>query len=66
MISYQETTSAIRFLLHPDVDVDGCHQKIGESTLADAIVDRIVHDSYTIVIGGDDSMRKIKGLKTES
>jgi hypothetical protein len=25
-----------------------------------------VHDSYTIVIGGNDSMRKIKGLKTEA
>ena len=29
--------------------VGGWHQKIGESTLADAIVDHIVHDSYTIV-----------------
>jgi DNA replication protein DnaC len=48
------------------LDVGGWHQKIGESTIADAIVDRIVHDSYTIVIGGDDSMRKIKGLKTEA
>jgi len=43
--------------------VDGWHSKIGETTLADAIVDRIVHDSYTITIGGKDSMRKRKGLK---
>ena len=27
-------------------DVGGWHQKIGEATLADAICDRIVHDSY--------------------
>lgn len=42
-------------------DVAGWHLKIGEPTLADAICDRIVHDSYTIVIQGD-SMRKKKGI----
>ena len=41
----------------------GWHQKIGEDTLADAILDRIVHDSYEIFIAGKDSMRKRKGLK---
>ena len=43
-------------------DVGGWHQKIGEPTLADAICDRIVHDSYRLVIGGEDSMRKRKGI----
>jgi DNA replication protein DnaC len=42
-------------------DVAGWHLKIGEPTLADAICDRIVHDSYTILIEGD-SMRKKKGI----
>jgi DNA replication protein DnaC len=42
----------------------GWHSKIGEDTLADAILDRIVHDSYTIFIEGKDSMRKKKGIKT--
>jgi DNA replication protein DnaC len=41
----------------------GWHSKIGEETLADAILDRIVHDSYTILIEGKDSMRKKKGIK---
>jgi DNA replication protein DnaC len=41
--------------------VAGWYAKIGEPTLADAICDRIVHNSYTIKIDGD-SMRKRKGI----
>jgi len=42
--------------------LEGWHGKIGEPAVADAICDRIAHDSYTIVIEGD-GMRKRKGLK---
>jgi hypothetical protein len=36
--------------------------KIGEGPLADAILDRIIYDSYTILIDGEESMRKKKSL----
>lgn len=44
----------------------GWHSKIGEETIADAILDRIVHDSYMIEIHGDsdeDSMREMYGIR---
>jgi len=47
------------------VDVGGWHSNLGESLVADAICDRIAHESYRILIGGNDSMRKRKGLKEE-
>ena len=42
-------------------DNTGWYMRIGEPTLADAICDRIAHDSYKIVVEGD-SMRKKKGI----
>lgn len=43
-------------------EIGGWYHKIGEPTLADAISDRIVHDSYTIFIDGMTSMRERKGI----
>lgn len=41
----------------------GWHQKIGEGTIADAVLDRIIHNSYEILIEGEESMRQRKGLR---
>ncbi|MCL1849565.1 MAG: IS21-like element helper ATPase IstB [Clostridiales bacterium] len=43
-------------------DPQGWHLKIGESTLADAVCDRIAHNSYGITIEGE-SMRKMNGIQ---
>jgi len=40
----------------------GWYQMIGESRIADAILDRIVHNSHEIIIEGDISMRERMGL----
>lgn len=43
-------------------DVPGWRDKIGSPIIADTICDRIVHDSYRIVIECEESMRKIFGV----
>jgi DNA replication protein DnaC len=42
-------------------DVSEWYPKIGEPLLAEAVCDRIVHNSYTVVLSGD-SMRKKNGI----
>ena len=44
---------------------EGWYQKINEPTVADAICDRIVHDSYQILIDGT-GMRERKGIKAQT
>lgn len=45
--------------------VAGWREKIGDPILADAICDRIVHDSYQVVIDCKKSMRKRKGVQEQ-
>lgn len=57
-------------ILYSQFEPVGWLSKFPEATIADAILDRIVHDSYTIEIRSADmehqgSMREIYGLKAE-
>ncbi|WP_240377291.1 IS21-like element helper ATPase IstB [Bacillus piscicola] len=47
-------------------DIDGWYEKLGDGTLAEAILDRIVHDSYDIFIDGKVSMRERFGVHQEA
>lgn len=50
-------------LIASQLPVDLWHDYIGNPTLADAILDRIIHNGYRISMKGD-SMRKRKAMKT--
>lgn len=50
-------------LVTSQLPVDAWHQYLGEPTLADAILDRLVHNAYRINLKGE-SMRKISGCLT--
>ena len=44
---------------------EGWYEKLGEALVADAILDRIIHDSYNILLDGEISMRERHGLKSK-
>jgi len=52
-------------LITSQLPVSQWHQNIGDATLADAILDRLLHNSHKIKLKGE-SMRKAMSKKTES
>lgn len=50
------------------LSVNVWHESIGDATLADAILDRLVHNAHRLPLKGQESIRKTKALalKTES
>jgi DNA replication protein DnaC len=40
--------------------VEVWHERIGEPTLADALLDRLVHNAYTISLKGDSMRKRLK------
>jgi DNA replication protein DnaC len=51
-------------ILTSQVPVAHWHEQIGDPTIADSILDRIVHNAYRVELNGE-SMRKKKGRKPE-
>ncbi len=51
-------------ILTSQVPVASWHEQIGDATVADGILDRLVHNAHRIELKGE-SMRKTKGVKTE-
>ena len=51
-------------LVTSQLPVDSWHEAIGDPTLADAVLDRLIHNAYRLPLTGE-SVRKRRGL-TES
>lgn len=51
-------------ILTSQVPVSHWHEQIGDPTIADSIMDRLVHNAYRIELDGE-SIRKVRGRTTE-
>jgi DNA replication protein DnaC len=51
-------------ILTSQVPVANWHEQIGDATIADGILGRLVHNAHRIELKGE-SMRKTKAVKTE-
>jgi DNA replication protein DnaC len=46
--------------------VDHWHQALGDPTLADAILDRLVHNAYRITLKGDSMRKRLAPQQTDA
>ena len=53
-------------LITSQFPTDCWHELIGDPTVADAILDRLIHGAHRIALDGDESMRKLRAGKTAS
>jgi len=53
-------------LVAAQLPIDNWHQAIGDPTIADAILDRLVHNAYKIKINAKESIRKGKSTTNDS
>ena len=52
-------------IISSQIPVDKWHDLIGDPTIADAVLDRLIHNAHTITMkAGAESMRKILAKKT--
>jgi len=61
-VAYARMPRLFEEMATAQLPVSGWHQMIGEPTIADAILDRIIHNAHRIELTGE-SMRK-KGRST--
>ncbi len=50
-------------LVTSQLPVASWHEAIGDATLADAVLDRLVHNAYQLPLHAKESMRKRKALQ---
>jgi len=62
MVIFQQATQSFSTLVTSQYPVDSWHEVIDDPTLADAILDRLVHNAYKIHMTGESMRKRRKNL----